>query len=99
MPDCKVCKTERRQADSVPRIVHESDMARQSDTIKKLWIALIISILIGATSNLAWVIYDHQFVTESSEIEVDTGDGDAYVAGIGDVTVGESKNQSQDPDT
>ena len=96
MPDCNACKQDRKQG-SVPYIVHEASMARMERTVKRLWILVIVAIALLVGSNLAWIVYEAQYVTEEATVEVDTGEGDAYVAGIGDVTIGESKGQEQVP--
>lgn len=93
MPDCKSCKENRQNVEPVPYIVHESAMARQERTIKRLWIALIICIV----GLIGMFIYEAQFTEESVWQEVDTGEGDAYVAGIGDVNYGEDQTESNAP--
>ena len=55
MPDCKTCK-ENRVAD-VPYIAHESAMARQERTIKRLWVALIIcAVLLAACVGVCFML-------------------------------------------
>lgn len=81
----------------VPYIVHESAMARQERTIKRLWIALLVSICLWAATVGGVIYYEAQFVDESVWQEVDTGEGDAYVAGIGDVNYGESQTEGNAP--
>lgn len=56
--DCKTCKESRAV---VPYIVHESAMARQERTIKRLVIALIVAIVLAFVTNLAWVWYINQY--------------------------------------
>lgn len=97
MPDCKTCKEHRQNVEPVPYIVHESAMARQERTIKRLWIALLIFICLWAATAGAVIYYESQFVDESVWQEVDTGEGDAYVAGIGDVNYGEDQTESNAP--
>ena len=80
--DCKECKVERQ---TVPYIVHEGMMARQERAIKRLWIALLLVIALLFASNLAWIIYESQFEDITVEQDVETGDGDAVVAGVGDI--------------
>lgn len=92
--DCKTCKDNRAV---VPYIVHESAMARQERTIKRLWIALLVSICLWAATVGGVIYYEAQFVDESVWQEVDTGEGDAYVAGIGDVNYGESQTEGNAP--
>ena len=102
MADCKTCKEKRRELEPVPLIVHESAMARAERHIRQLWIALIILILLFTGTNVAWIIYESQWEvveeTESTEVyqDVETGIGDAVVAGIGDIRYGESTTDSSD---
>ena len=78
--------------ENIPYIAHESAMARQERTIKRLWILCIILIIVCVGSNAGWLIYEAQFVDEIQiEQEVDTQEGDAFVSGIGDINYGESK--------
>ena len=88
--DCKTCKEQRQ---TVPYIVHEADMARQERTIKRLWIALILVIVLLVGSNCAWLYYNSQFedvsttTTESYEAVADN-DGVAIANGSGEVNYG-----------
>lgn len=93
--NCDNCAEKRKQAEPVPFIVHESGMARMERTNKRLWIVVIILILALILSNFGWVLYESQFVDEVVTQEIDTGDGDAVVAGIGDVNYGESTADGQ----
>jgi hypothetical protein len=78
---------------SVPLAVHEN-LRAQSNVIHRrdFYIKLVLIILLVA-SNLAWLIYDKQYETYTVEQEVDTGDGDATVIGVGDYN-GENKTES-----
>ena len=60
------------------------------------WIVILVLIVALIASNLGWVIYESQFVDTEVAQEVDTGDGDAFVSGVGDINYGESKTNSQD---
>lgn len=113
MPDCKACKETRQNVDlkkvePVPYIAHEAEMARLErqhdkerdqlkDTIKKLWIALILVISLLVATNGAWIWYESQWEDIYVEQEVETETGDAFVAGVGDVNYGESETDSQNP--
>lgn len=88
--DCNSC--EKRQKQDVPFLVHEADMARMERQNKRVWILCVVLAVLLAFSWLGFVLYEAQYVDESATVEVDTGEGDAYVAGIGDVTVGESES-------
>ena len=84
--DCESCKERQRQA-AVPYYVHEGDMARMERTVKRLWILLILVMVLLVGSNAAWVWYESQFeeVVTTVEQELETGDGDMIVSGIGDI--------------
>lgn len=82
--DCKDCNKNNKAVDHVPYISHEADMARQERTIKRLWIALIIVILLFAGSNLAWTIYEAQFktvITQEVEQQADGSGNNQFVGG------------------
>lgn len=70
-------------------------------TIKKLWVIIILLVVLLFGSNAAWVYYESQYATEAQEVtqDVDTGEGDAIVTGIGDVygedtSDGQSQNEN-----
>ena len=75
---------------SVPYIVHEGDMARLERTNKRLWILSILLVVLLVGSNAGWIWYESQFetvetTTQEVEQDVDTGNGDATVIGIGSI--------------
>ena len=71
---------------------HEGDMARMERANKRLWVVIIILIVALIGSNAAWIYYESQFIDEVSvEQDVDTGQGDAFVNGIGDFNYGQSE--------
>ena len=89
--DCKECTN---KPESVPYIVHESAMARNERSVKRLVIALIVAIALIFASNAAWLYawcqYDY-----SSQDTVYTQDGEGVniignrnTAGIYDGTDG-----------
>lgn len=53
------------------RYIHDAYMSMAERTIRRLWIIIILLIILCATSNVAWVIYENQFQT------VDCSDVDA----------------------
>ena len=80
---------------TVSLYVHESDMARQERTIKRLFIIILLLIVLLVGTNAGWIWYESQFEDCTTvEQEIDTKDGSAFVAGIGDVTIGECKAES-----
>lgn len=67
--------------------------AMASDTIKKLWVIIILLIVLLCGTNAAWIIYESQFetvdITQEVEQEADNGinrfvGGDYYGAAEGD---------------
>lgn len=70
----------------VPYFIVESIADRQSLTIKRLWIMCIILIFLLLSTNAMWICYESQFegYEEIVEQDVDTGDGNTTIVGIGD---------------
>lgn len=56
---------EKRNPDSVPYIVFESEMARQERHIKRLWIAVIIAVvsLVFVVAGFVWYLNQYDFVS------------------------------------
>lgn len=79
----------------IPFVVHESDMIRMERINRRVWILCIILIISLIASNAGWIYYESQFITEETTVEqeVDTGEGDATVIGVGDYN-GESETDS-----
>lgn len=76
----------------IPYFSHEGDMARMERSNKRLFIIILVLIVALVGSNAAWIYYENQFTDEISvEQDVDTGDGDAFVNGIGDLNYGTSE--------
>lgn len=97
MSNCESCS--KRPPEPVPYVVHESDMARQERTIKRLWILLLVLIALLAGSNAAWIYYESQFVDESWTFEANTDNGGTAIAnGDGEVNYyGESESNQENP--
>lgn len=75
--------------EQIPYYVHEGMMVRMERTIKRLWILCIIIFLAFVASNAAWLYYESQLevyeTSQSVDQDIDTGDGDANITGIGDI--------------
>lgn len=56
---------------TIPYFAHEADMARSERNSKRQWIAIIVLIISLLASNIAWIIYESQFVEVSSNEEYD----------------------------
>lgn len=95
--DCENC-SKARGADPVPYVVHESDMARQERTIKRLWILLLVLIVLFVCSNGWWIWRESQF--EDITITQENEDGyNNFIGNDGDIYNGEANNQnSQEED-
>lgn len=92
MANCESCKNVKSSPENVPYIVHEASMARMERQIKRLWIALIISIAMlftsGAIFTYAWLQYDY---SSEETVTVDGKDGIAnYIGNDGDIVNGEN---------
>lgn len=72
---------------NVPYIVFEGEQARHERTVKRLVIALLVSIVLLFVSNIAWLIFFNQFDITSEEIMVDgTDQGNAnFIGEDGDI--------------
>ena len=75
--------------EQIPFVAHEADMTRMERTNRRVWILCIILIILLFGTNFGWLYYESQFrvvETTSQEIQqdIDTGDGDTTVIGIGD---------------
>ena len=80
----------------ISKYFFESITTKLERTIEKLWILCIILIILFVGSNAAWIYYENQFTdTETTTVEqqVDTGEGDATVTGIGDINYGTSETE------
>ena len=64
--------------------VHESALARMERMNKRLFLLCIVVFIAFMASNIGWLIYESRFEDNSVTQEVDTGDGNANVVGIGD---------------
>lgn len=94
MSNCESCG--KRPPEPVPYIVHESDMARQERTIKRLWILLLVLITLFVGSNSWWVWRESQFADEYYEITQENEDGyNNFIGNDGDIYNGEANNSGE----
>lgn len=97
--DCDTCKEKQKRLEPVAYIVFESTKATMERTIRRMWILVLVLIVLLFGTNAAWIYYESQWeVSETTEVrqDVDTRNGAAYVAGIGDIYYGENKADSQE---
>lgn len=76
---------------TVPMVVLENQRAHDAVTIRRLVRVIVLLVVFLFASNAFWVWRDSQFMDVSVEQEVDTGDGDAFIVGNGDLNYGEDK--------
>lgn len=87
MPDCNTCK-EKKSPPNVPYVVHEGVMSRFERVIKRLWIALIMTIILLVGTNIFWISYESQF-EDSVTVTQENDDGyNNYVGNDGDIING-----------
>ena len=87
---CNGCG-EHKLPESVPYIVHESDMSRLERQLKRLWIVILVLIFLLVGSNCAWLWYESQFETVEEtyqEVIQEADNGENHFIG-GDV-IGET---------
>lgn len=85
--DCNSCKE--KHVEPVPYIVHESSMARNERTIKRLAIALVIAILVIFASNALWLYEWSQYDYYGENTAVEAEDGTAnYIGNDGRIIFG-----------
>lgn len=72
----------------IPYIAFESAQTRLERANRRLFILCIILAVMLLVTNAGWLYWESQWqVEENTEVsqDIDTGDGDAIVVGIGDV--------------
>ena len=85
MADCESCKSKNPQAEDVPYIVHEAELARAERSFKRLWAAIILLIVLLFGSNAGWLWYESQFEETATTIEAEADDGGNAVANNNDI--------------
>ena len=77
---------------NVSYIAFEAEMARYERTIKRLLIALIVSVVLIFASNIAWLCFFSQFDISDTAVTLDSQDEgiNNYVGNDGDIDNGES---------
>ena len=75
----------------VPYIVYESEAARHERTVKRLLVALAVTIALLFASNMAWLCFFSQFDISDTAVTLDSQDTGTnnYVGNNGDITNGE----------
>lgn len=78
---------------NVPYIVFESAQANSERTIKRLIIALVITIVLMFATNVFWIyeFCSYDYMTEETTVEADSGTAN-YIGQDGDITYGENNS-------
>ena len=98
MMDCSKCEKGGVYNTTVPFVVHENLRAQMSAANARLIRVIVLLIVLLVGSNIAWLWYESQFESMTIEQEVDTGEGDEFVVGNGDLNYGESKAEDNQAD-
>lgn len=89
--------TDEQKREPMPYYQHAIEMARVMLQAKRWFIFCMVLLSLFVLTNAGWIIRETMYQTYYLEQEVDTGNGDAYVAGIGDVNYGQSETENQNP--
>ncbi len=88
-----------QKQENVSYFVHEGIMARMERTVKRLWIALIIAVILIFVSNgmwlYAWMQFDYVDTDRSIDINADNGTAN-YIGNDGDITNGTNPSKNKD---
>lgn len=78
----------------IPYIAFESEMARHERTIKRLLVALAITIALLFASNVAWLWFFSQFDISDTAVTLDSQDEgtNSYIKNGGEITNGSTDN-------
>lgn len=89
---------EKKYPEKIDYVVHEDHMCRMERTIKRLWILCIIIFVALIGTNAGWIYYESLWEDQVITQDVDTGNGDAVVAGVGNAYGADTAND-QSPQT
>lgn len=73
---------------NVPYIVYESSMSRMERALKRMFVALVVSIIVMLGSNVAWLLFinQYEYVEEGTDVTLTNEDGNAnYIGNDGDI--------------
>lgn len=79
----------------IPYIVYESEAARHERTVKRLVLALVLSVAMLFISNVAWLWFFNQFDIESESVQLDSSNNGtaSYIGQDGVINNGGSEGQ------
>lgn len=88
MMDCSSCT---KQAEPVPFVVHENLRAQMDLHARRLVRVIVLLIVLLVGSNIAWIVYEHQYETFRVEQKNDRGVNN-FIGNDGDIHNGDSGN-------
>ena len=96
MSSCSNCGKEKEKSpETIPYIAHESAMARAERAAKRLWAVIILLIVMLVGTNAAWIWYESQFETITTEVTQENADGyNNYIGNDGDINNGDADDQN-----
>ena len=79
----------------IPYIAFEAEMARYERTIKRLLIALVVSVALIFVSNIAWLWFFNQFdiIGDTVQLESNEAGNASYMGGSGVIDNGRSESK------
>lgn len=79
--------------ETIPYVVHESEVARLERVIKRLFIICVLLIIVAVGTNAYWIWYEAQFedIVTTVTQDVDSGEGGDAIINDGVHVNGESK--------
>ena len=83
------------ERNDIPYIAFEAEMARYERTIKRLLIALVVSVALIFVSNVAWLWFFNQFdiIGDAVQLESNEAGNASYMGGSGVIDNGRSESQ------
>ena len=79
--------------EQIPYIAFESTTSRLERANRRLWILCIILVFLLLATNIAWIIYEAQFIEEVQiEQEIESEDSENFITGIGDISYGQNED-------
>lgn len=73
--------------ETIPYIVHESEMSRLERTVKRLFILCLVLIIVAVGTNAYWIWYElsYEDIVVTQEAETDSGTIHLNGTGTGDI--------------
>lgn len=83
----------------VPYVVYEGAMARAERHAKRLFIALICSVIALVGCNVAWLVYESQFNYDAYSVDLSAETGNAnFIGNDGTIINGETESSTSAQD-